>query len=130
VYQNYPEMEIKFPLKSINNKMCFNKSIHQYLSGSILVKVVFLVLWFEERLRGANKKKLLCLKFVVPSLFGLATDYEQWGYVVKMPGYKRTMLHFEMYSKKATGPLTNKQNPPYKRRSDLIDPTQFLNKSF
>lgn len=36
------------------------------------------------------------------------------------------MLHFEMYSGKATGPLTNKANAPYKRRKDLIDPTPFL----
>jgi len=79
VYQIYHEMEIKYPLKSINNKMCFNKSILQHPSGSNSVKVVLLVLWFEEMLRGANKKKLFCLKFVVPSLFGLATDYEQWG---------------------------------------------------
>jgi hypothetical protein len=39
------------------------------------------------------------------------------------------MLHFEMYSGEATGPLNDKSNPPYKRRSDLINSTQFLNKA-
>jgi len=38
-----------------------------------------------------------------------------------------SMLHFEMYSGSATGPLTNRNNLPYMRRSDLIDPTHFLN---
>jgi len=39
----------------------------------------------------------------------------------------KSMLHFEMYSGSATGPLTNRDNLPYMRRSDLIDPTHFLN---
>ena len=39
----------------------------------------------------------------------------------------KSMLHFEMYSGSATGPLTNRANLPYMRRSDLIDPTHFLN---
>lgn len=42
-------------------------------------------------------------------------------------GLKNSMLHFEMYSNKAFGPLTNKSNMPYQRRSDLIDPTPYLN---
>lgn len=37
-----------------------------------------------------------------------------------------SMLHFEMYSGTATGPLTNTANPPYMRRSDLLNPTNFL----
>ncbi len=36
------------------------------------------------------------------------------------------MLHFEMYDNSATGPLTNRRNPPYQRRSDLMDPTPYL----
>jgi len=39
----------------------------------------------------------------------------------------KSMLHFEMFSGNATGPLTNRSNLPYMRRSDLIDPTHFLN---
>ena len=39
----------------------------------------------------------------------------------------KSMLHFEMFSGSATGPLTNRANLPYMRRSDLIDPTHFLN---
>lgn len=36
------------------------------------------------------------------------------------------MLHFEMYDNSATGPLTVRRNPPFQRRSDLIDPTPYL----
>jgi murein DD-endopeptidase MepM/ murein hydrolase activator NlpD len=36
------------------------------------------------------------------------------------------MLHFEMYDNSATGPLTVRKNAPYQRRSDLIDPTPYL----
>lgn len=36
------------------------------------------------------------------------------------------MLHFEMYAGTATGPLTNRRNPPFQRRADLIDPTPHL----
>lgn len=45
------------------------------------------------------------------------------------------MLDFEMYSKSAAGPLTfetggklRSDGVPFKRRSDLINPTQYLNK--
>jgi murein DD-endopeptidase MepM/ murein hydrolase activator NlpD len=37
------------------------------------------------------------------------------------------MLHFELYSGKATGKLTQGGNA-YRRRSDLVDPTSFLDK--
>ena len=50
------------------------------------------------------------------------------GYVGKMDGLENTMLHFEMYSGKAKGPLTDRDNPPYKRRQDLLDPTKYLDK--
>jgi len=36
------------------------------------------------------------------------------------------MLHFEMYAGTATGSLTVKANKPFQRRSDLLDPTPFL----
>ena len=49
------------------------------------------------------------------------------GKMVFPSGTVLQMLHFEMYSGKASGPLTNRTNPPYQRRSDLIDPTQTLN---
>lgn len=39
----------------------------------------------------------------------------------------KSMLHFEMFSGSATGLLTKSANLPYMRRSDLIDPTPFLN---
>jgi murein DD-endopeptidase MepM/ murein hydrolase activator NlpD len=38
-----------------------------------------------------------------------------------------TMLHFEMYSDTATGPLTQDRGP-FSRRSDLLDPTAHLKK--
>jgi len=41
-------------------------------------------------------------------------------------GKIKHMLHFEMYSKKSAGGLTRRDNPPYQRRSDLKDPTDFL----
>ncbi|GJD72340.1 M23 family metallopeptidase [Methylobacterium goesingense] len=48
------------------------------------------------------------------------------GYIGKLKGLNMSMLHFEMYSNIATGPLTNRANKPYQRRSDLIDPTSYL----
>jgi murein DD-endopeptidase MepM/ murein hydrolase activator NlpD len=39
------------------------------------------------------------------------------------------MLHFELYSGKEKGPLTDKNNPPYMRRNDLLDPTDLLDKA-
>jgi murein DD-endopeptidase MepM/ murein hydrolase activator NlpD len=47
------------------------------------------------------------------------------AYVGKI-GQNASMLHFEMYDKKASGALTVRTNPPYERRSDLIDPTPYL----
>jgi murein DD-endopeptidase MepM/ murein hydrolase activator NlpD len=49
------------------------------------------------------------------------------GYVGKMKGIAKSMLHFELYSKKATGNLTNRSILPFQRRSDLIDATDKLN---
>jgi murein DD-endopeptidase MepM/ murein hydrolase activator NlpD len=48
------------------------------------------------------------------------------GYVGQLEGMSMSMLHFEMYAGTASGPLTNAANPPYMRRSDLLDPTARL----
>lgn len=37
-----------------------------------------------------------------------------------------SMLHFELYSGTSSGGLTNRSNPPFQRRADLLDPTEFL----
>jgi murein DD-endopeptidase MepM/ murein hydrolase activator NlpD len=37
-----------------------------------------------------------------------------------------SMLHFEMYGGSGAGPLTQRNNLPYQRRSDLMDPTPYL----
>jgi murein DD-endopeptidase MepM/ murein hydrolase activator NlpD len=36
------------------------------------------------------------------------------------------MLHFELYRGNVTGPLTQRSEKPYQRRSDLLDPTTYL----
>jgi len=46
--------------------------------------------------------------------------------VGKLQGMKASMLHIEMYKGTASGSLTDVNNPPYKRRKDLLDPTPFL----
>jgi len=48
------------------------------------------------------------------------------GYIGELRGLNMSMLHLELYSGTATGPLTVRGNPPYQRRSDLIDPTNIL----
>jgi murein DD-endopeptidase MepM/ murein hydrolase activator NlpD len=48
------------------------------------------------------------------------------GYVGELKGLNMSMLHLELYSGSATGPLTVRGNKPYQRRSDLIDPTPIL----
>lgn len=57
----------------------------------------------------------------------VGTQIEQ-GQVIAYVGmmHEDSMLHFEMYSGSATGGLTQRNNPPYQRRSDLIDPTPYL----
>jgi len=56
------------------------------------------------------------------------------GYVKKTlrankTSYNRPMLHLELYSKLATGKLTNRDNKPTQRRADLVDPTLSLSDS-
>ena len=48
------------------------------------------------------------------------------GAVGKLSGLKISMVHFEMFSGKGKGPLTDPQRPPYMRRSDLMDPASHL----
>jgi murein DD-endopeptidase MepM/ murein hydrolase activator NlpD len=48
------------------------------------------------------------------------------AYVGRM--YRDSMLHFEMYEGTATGQLTQRSNPPYQRRSDLMNPTDYLDR--
>jgi murein DD-endopeptidase MepM/ murein hydrolase activator NlpD len=58
------------------------------------------------------------------------TEGQVIAYVGRM--YHDSMLHFEMYSgvdgdgNPLTGQLTQRNNPPYQRRIDLIDPTPYL----
>lgn len=46
--------------------------------------------------------------------------------VGQLIGMTVSMLHFELYGGTVPGQLTNRNNPPYLRRSDLINPTEFL----
>ncbi len=46
------------------------------------------------------------------------------GYVSKL--FSLSMLHFELYSGEADGKLTQRSENPFKRRTDLVDPTPFL----
>lgn len=41
-----------------------------------------------------------------------------------------SMLHFELYSGKATGGLTDRSNPPYQRRRDLLNPSSLVDKLY
>ena len=52
------------------------------------------------------------------------------GVIISMDiknGGNNSMLHFEMYNGNAQGPLTDKNNTPFKRRNDIKNPTPFLN---
>jgi len=48
------------------------------------------------------------------------------AYVGLLDGLGWSMLHFELYKGTAHGALTNVGNPPYQRRSDLVNPTHFM----
>jgi murein DD-endopeptidase MepM/ murein hydrolase activator NlpD len=48
------------------------------------------------------------------------------AYVGKM--HKDSMLHFEMYDGSGSGSLTVRSNKPFQRRSDLVDPTEYLDR--
>lgn len=69
-----------------------------------------------------DKKKVVKLK---------AGDHVRAGDVIAYVGRLdsgSSMLHFELYSGKGKGPLTVRGNPPYQRRSDLVNPTSFMDK--
>jgi len=55
-------------------------------------------------------------------------QYYSWYYVLQGEriGESTKMLHIEMYSKNADGELSDINNQPYMRRSDLIDPTPYF----
>lgn len=48
------------------------------------------------------------------------------GEVGKLQGLPMSMIHFEMFSGAASGPLTDGSRKPFSRRSDLMDPTAAL----
>lgn len=50
------------------------------------------------------------------------------AYVGLLDGLGWSMLHFELYKGTRSGPLTVPGNPPYQRRSDLVNPTKFIEK--
>lgn len=47
------------------------------------------------------------------------------AYVGRLQGLDYYMVHFEMYSGRASGPLST-QSGKYRRRSDLMDPTKYV----
>ena len=49
------------------------------------------------------------------------------GEVSALKGLSISMVHFEMYSGSLSGPLTTAK-APFKRRADLLDPTEILEK--
>ena len=61
-----------------------------------------------------------------------AGDVVKMGNVIAHVGQQSTtgfcMLHFEMYTGKATGALTEPLNEPYERRSDSENPSTFVSK--
>jgi murein DD-endopeptidase MepM/ murein hydrolase activator NlpD len=40
--------------------------------------------------------------------------------------HRSSMLHFELYSGRGNGQLSNRQNSPFQRRADLLNPTALL----
>jgi murein DD-endopeptidase MepM/ murein hydrolase activator NlpD len=48
------------------------------------------------------------------------------AHVGRLDGSGWSMLHLELYSGKATGPLTEIANAPYERRRDLLNPSTFI----
>lgn len=54
------------------------------------------------------------------------------GYIGNLAGvinWPHNMLHLEIYGGFLTGGFTDVNNPPYKRRADLLDPTPFIDRA-
>lgn len=60
-------------------------------------------------------------------LGGTVKKGQKIGEVSALKGLSISMVHFEMYSGKLEGPLTTAK-APFKRRGDLLDPTEILEK--
>ena len=48
------------------------------------------------------------------------------AHIGRLTGLAQDMLHFEKYRGIVQGPLTNRSNPPFLRRQDLVNPTADL----
>jgi len=51
------------------------------------------------------------------------------GSVGQLQGLSFSMLHLELYTGSASGGLTDRANPPYQRRADLMNPTPFVDRA-
>lgn len=51
------------------------------------------------------------------------------GHVGELQGLNMSMLHLEIFAGNGSGGLTNRANPPFMRRADLIDPTPVLDRA-
>ena len=52
------------------------------------------------------------------------------AYVGRLDSSGASMLHFELYSGKSSGALTQYGNPPYQRRRDLVNPSKLIEKLY
>lgn len=52
------------------------------------------------------------------------------AYVGRIDTTGASMIHFELYSGKASGPLTETWNQPYERRRDLINPASLIDRLY
>lgn len=62
----------------------------------------------------------------ITTSFARVIEGEIIGYVGKMRTIQQSMLHFELFDGDGKGNLTQRDKPPYSRRSDLRDPTALL----
>ena len=54
---------------------------------------------------------------------------QTFAYVGLLKKLNMSMLHLELFKGDKTGNLTNRNNPPFFRRKDLLDPTDILDKA-
>ena len=60
-----------------------------------------------------------------------AGEHVKAGQIIAYVGRLDTgasMIHFELYSGKATGPLTERGRLPYQRRRDLLNPSDLIDR--